>query len=214
MQLESAVAREKMSTVRKALIGGGALVLVLALVLGIVLRPADQTAAKTDVRGQDTGGNVEYTGFRKGTVAANAFTSDEDREFQGKASGVTYKDADDKGSSMPPEVYPQASGGGRAAPAPRRVTSRTTERAMCPRPHGRRVRRGAEPRQLPERLRGPAVDVGDRVRRRAEWPCGRCEREHEPGERSGEPCIRGRVFGMSFPSHPRLDVTTTSFAAQ
>jgi hypothetical protein len=26
-------------------------------------------------------------------------------------------------------------------------------------------------------------------------------------------CVRGQVMGMGFPAHPRLDVTTTTFAA-
>jgi hypothetical protein len=27
-------------------------------------------------------------------------------------------------------------------------------------------------------------------------------------------CIRGQIFGMGFPSHPRLDVSTTMFKAE
>jgi hypothetical protein len=195
-QLEAVVVAEKQGTQYKALIGIAVLGVFAAGAAGLWLRDRANREAKQEVQG-DNSQNVDVDGglaARKGTLVAGqggpmpgggAVGPGNHPVLAGGMSceGARAKYVEDYDKAAPPDLSAGAYGN---------VLNKGSYLNSCGVPPSMSVTICAAVQN------GRAVGVTVTT---------------SPPNKGVSSCVSGAVRGLSFPSHPRLDVTTTSFAA-
>ena len=209
VQLESAVHKEKTSTRVKAMIGGGVILLVLAAGLGWWMRARATQDTTKEVRAQGVQAIDIDGGFRMGEAADNTLASGGSGKFSYRKPGGS----EEPGATPPSGGYPQASGGSCAAAQASYVEDYTKKNVppdLTAGSYQAVLGRGSY-------LNACGVPPTTEVVVCAAVQNGRAVGvtvSTRPVDGGLNSCIRSAVIGLPFPSHPRLDVSTTVFRAQ
>jgi hypothetical protein len=192
---EATVVKEKQGTQYKALIGGFAMLMVAAIVAGLILRERHNREIERDVQGQDSdaldidGGLAGKKGAG-GPAGAGGPRPAGGGNYPVLGGGMSCESAQARyveeykmGNNGPPDLTAGAYGA---------VLNRGSYLNSCGVPSNMTVNVCAAVQN------GRAVGVTVSTS------------PSNPGIAS---CVAGRVRGLSFPSHPRLDVARTTFAA-
>jgi len=202
--LEAKVAEESVQTQNKALIAGGVLLLGVAALGGWWYRASQSQNIRIGVS-SDEAQSIDFeAGLKEGKQGAGP------RKGGGRWPGSSG-DSDSSGSAVRPVV----SGGGscesaRAAYVEEYKMNNDTPPDLTAGSYGAVLNRGTYlnscgvPPSMAVTIcaavqNGRAVGVTVRTR---------------PVNGTVAGCVRGSIFGMSFPSHPRLDVSTTVFKSE
>jgi hypothetical protein len=209
-QLHATVQKERHSTQNKALIGGGALLLVAAVAGGWWARQRSNERVRIGVS-MDEAQFIDFEGGLEG--AKKDPTKPGGGTWAGSRPGPGQSGDDDEerpSSGGPP---PQIAGGGSCEGARAAYVEDYTKRGVPPDlgagafgslNTGSYLNSCGVPPSMSVSIcaavqNGRAVGVTVRT-------------NPSSGQVAG--CVRSQVFGMSFPSHPRMDIATTHFAAE
>ncbi|MBI4957080.1 MAG: hypothetical protein HY908_34010 [Myxococcales bacterium] len=205
-ELEATVHKEKSGTRAKALIGGGVILLVLAAGVGWWMRARASGENKAQVQGQVAVVSDIDGGFRTGEVGDNSLAS----EGSGGPKFSYKKAGDGDGPTPSGGSYPAARGGSCAA-AQASYVEDYTKRNVPP-----DLTAGAFQSVLG---RGTYLNACGVPPTTTVTVCAAVQNgiavgvtvSTSPVDGALNSCIRSAVQGLAYPSHPRLDVTTTVF---
>jgi eukaryotic-like serine/threonine-protein kinase len=198
--LDATVAKEKQSTQNKAFIGGAVLVLVAAGATGwwFKIRKSD------DVRMGVSGDEAQFIDFDTGLGEGK----------KGPVAGGTWKGGNVSSASDSSGVSRPQLGGGMSCEGARAAYVENYDKSAPPDlsagAYGAVLNRGS---YLNSCGVPPSMSVSICAAVQNGRAVGVSVRTDPPnGGIAG--CISGAVRGMGFPAHPRLDITTTHFAAE
>jgi hypothetical protein len=201
--LEHRVVQEQVQTQNKALIAGGVLILTFAALGGWWYRATRSDGIRIGV----TGDEAQSIDFDDGLKAG-----DKGGPYKG---GGKWSGGQNAGDSNPNATRPVVAGGGSCEAARNAYVleygnHNDTPPDLTAGAYGAVLNRGT---YLNSCGVPPSMSVSICAAVQNGHAVGVTVRTDPPnGGISG--CIRGQIFGMGFPSHPRLDVSTTMFKAE